>query len=91
MTNVNERADQILDMAKELRQILSSISGLSRVEENVYLQYLLVAQDEETKEKASSIAQLLAKQAEEHNVELEIVVLTEDQLKEVKANVQENV
>lgn len=75
---------QLMEMVKELRSILGQVNGVSKVEEDFNLSYLVVIDDEKQIENASRVAETLQEQAQQHGVSLEITVATQKQLDEAK-------
>ena len=74
----------LLDMAEELRQILGSIDGATRIEENFALSYIVVVDDDTKKEKANAVSNAMISQAESHGLDLDITVATEKEVQETR-------
>lgn len=71
----------IVEMSKELTNILKQIQGVTGVSETVELAYIVVAKDEESKAAVSKVGEELMNQAKAHNLSLDISCYT---LKEVE-------
>lgn len=81
--------DNFQDVIKELRGILSQIKGVKNIGEDFSLTYLIVTENEESKKDAEKVCGLLFDQAKEkYSLDMEYLVLTEDEVNEVK--LQEN-
>jgi seryl-tRNA synthetase len=81
--HVEEKANEILEMAKELRQLLGSTEAL-KIEENVYLQYVITVKDDNIKENLMKLSEDLTRQAAQHKVDLEIIVATQEEINEAR-------
>ncbi len=78
----------VLEMSKELSNILKQIQGVTGVSETVALAYVVVTQDEQSKMNVNKVATELMKQASNHNLDLEIVAATQADLDDAKKKIE---
>lgn len=75
---------EVLEKVKELRTILGQIKGCKNVQEGFSLNYVLTTENEEGKHNAEEVTSALANQCETQGLEIDFIVVTEEELEEVR-------
>lgn len=75
---------KIVDVSSEILDILQRVQGVSGVSEDVLLTYVVVVKSDEHKEGAEAIGHTLIAQANKFNINLDIGVYTEAEVKEAQ-------
>lgn len=77
------------EVVEELRKILSSIDGVSKINENIVMEYTLVVKDDSFVVNAEKVGKELSKQAEKHGFTLDVVVATQEQVLEAEKKLKD--
>lgn len=80
--------NNIVEMSKQLVDILKQIEGVTGVDETVGLVYIVVTKDEVSKHNVSKVGEALAEQALQYKLDLEIVAATQAEIDDAKNKVQ---
>lgn len=76
--------ETLIEMTKELKEILGQITGVEAVQEGFSLNYVVVVKDEASKSNVDNVAAELMKQARARNLELEIISATQAEVDDAK-------
>lgn len=69
---------------EELRKTLGGINGVKNVQEQLGLEYIVTVSSQEEKTNVEKVAELLKNQATKFNISLEVIPVTEFELKEIQ-------
>lgn len=76
---------EIVNIVKELRDLVGKINGVTKVEEKFGVSFTLTCKTEADKAAASKVAAVLTNQAEKYGFELEIVTATEEDMDKARS------
>ena len=72
---------EVIELAAEIRNILSQTKGAKNVAENFSLAYLLLVENDEDIEGAKAVAEMLSSQAQaKFSLDIDIIVTTQAEL-----------
>ena len=77
-------SQDLMDLASELRTILSSVTGVKGLSENVSLQYVVVVENEDSKINVAKIGDVLVQKAENYGIDLLITPATQEEIDEAR-------
>jgi uncharacterized protein YigA (DUF484 family) len=81
---------QLPEFMQEMRNLLGNIKGAKGLNETFSLSYIVMVEDQESKENVEKIANLLTEQAaKEYAIDLEIAAATAEEMKEAAEKYKE--
>lgn len=78
---------ETVKIAEELREILSKITGVKSLKEELSLHYIVAVEKEEDKENVEKVASALEAQAQKYGFFIEITPATEEEIQKAREDV----